>query len=460
MAKREDTFDNPIPYDQHPLHHEAMQQIAEGNEDAAVSTLQRLAEIYPKEQALQDRIVRLQLRTTFGSTDYIPLDRTPPAPVLRTAVLMLLAVTACMVVVAALAAAYNRLWVPQERAREQEQYIESLWQDVSLRIDAGDLSGAREILDTLATQAPGDPRLQDKLQVVTEQQAWANLYADAVAYKERSEWQTAVDLANQIPAASPDYDRAQQLIQSVQELSALETAWQGAQTLLQAEDWQGALSDLTWIRAQNPEFRRAEVEDQLYQVHSRMAQQLLSQANGNVDLVRQAISHLNEALALRPTDQSLIEAQRLAAGFVAGSEAHDRGDWVGVVTRWEPVYRAQPDYQGGSLKQALDEAYPLAAMQLISQSNGSERLLRQAVGYLDQALLTQPDNQQLREERQLAADYLSGLEAAAKTDWDLAVSYWGPIHQLRPDYLNGKVADNLRLACANSSAPSATFCTP
>jgi len=270
----------------------------------------------------------------------------------------------------------------------------------------------------------------------------------------------ALDLAYQIPAGSPDYERAQQLIQAVQEMASLEAAWQETQALLQAEDWQSAITNLTWLRAQNPEFRRTEVEDQLFQVHSRLAQQLLSRANGDAELLRQALSHMNEALALRPTDQSLIEAQRLAAGFVAGAEAYARGDWLAVVTRWEPVYQAQPDYQGGRLKQILDEAYPQAALRLVAQANGSERLLRQAVGYLDQALLTQPDNQHLTEERRLAVDYLSGAEAMLKQDWDLVISYWGPIHELRPDYQNGKLEDNLRLACTNSPAPSETFCTP
>ncbi len=460
MTESNEAFDHPIPYDEHPLYDEAMQQLASDDEAGAVASLQRLAELYPNQKDIQGLLVRLQLRTTFGSADYIQVERPQAAPILRSIVLLMLGITACLVMAAGLAAAYNRLWVPTARARQQEETINSLWQDVDRRIDAGDLIGARQLLETLAAQTPDDPKIQDTLQELARQQAWADLYAEAVDRRENGEWQIALDLAYQIPAESPDYNRAQQLIQELQGLAALETAWQDVQGFLQSEDWQSAVSTLAWIRTQNPGFRRADVENLLYQLHTQLARQLLSQANGQVDLVRQATGHLSEALTLRPTDQSLIEEKRLAVGFVAGSEAYDRGDWVAVVTRWEPVYMAQPNYQGGMLKQRLDDAYPRAAQQLISQANGSPRLLRQAVGYLDQALRSQPDDPILLEERRLATEYLAGQEAFAAEKWDLAIQYWAPIYAIRPDYQNGKLKENLSLACANSEEPDGAVCPP
>ena len=97
---------------------------------------------------------------------------------------------------------------------------------------------------------------------------------------------------------------------------------------------------------------------------------------------------------------------------------------------------------------------------MISESKGSERLLAQALGYLDKALIRQPDDEGLLEERHLVTEYLKGLEAYRQESWDLAIAQWGPIHALRPDFLGGVLEEKLGSACASSESPDATFCLP
>jgi hypothetical protein len=315
-------------------------------------------------------------------------------------------------------------------------------------------------LAILSSETPGDPRIDETLALINQRQAWADLYADALLHKEWGDWQTAYDLARQIPPESPNYNLAQRLIEETQELADLEAAWQDVQGQIAAENWQGAISNLIWIRTQNPEFRRTEVEDQLYLANERLARQLVDQAGGNPESLRAAVIYFDQALTLQPNNRELIDERKLAVGFVAGSDALGRGDWVAVVTSWEPVYAARPDYQGGMLAQRLEEAYPQAARQLIDQANGSERQLDQALGYLDKALVSQPENEELREERHLIVEYLSGLEAFRLEDWDLAIAYWGPIHTAYPGYQNGALEDKLRLACTSSSSPDETYCVP
>ncbi len=460
MAESKETRDDQVSYDQHPLYREAMQHVAEGDESGAANALQGLAELYPGEQAVQDLLLRTQLRAAFGTQVQIPVERAQPAPILRSAVLLMLALTACLVIVAAGTAAWNRLVTPIRADQERSTYIQTIWNDVDRRLDKGDLSGAREGLAVLSTETPGDPRIEETLALIDQRQAWADLYADALLYKERGDWQAAFDLARQIPPESPNYNLAQRLIAEAQELADLEAAWQDVQGQIAAEDWQGAISNLTWIRTQNPDFRRTVVEEQLYLANERLARQLNDQARGNAEALRAAIIYLDQALALRPTHRDLIAERELAVGFVAGSDALGRGDWVGVVTNWEPVHAARPDYQGGMLAQRLEEAYPQAARQLIDEADGSERWLDQALQYLDKALLLQPDNQELLEQRHLIVQYLSGLEAFRLEDWDLAIGYWGPIHATHPGYQNGFLEDKLRQACASSSSPDETHCAP
>jgi hypothetical protein len=465
MAEFKEVGVNTIPFEKHPLYDEAMQKARNGDEDGAIAALRRLAELYPEEQFINDLLLRFQLRTTFSTEEHIPVDHAQGAPALRTMVLLMLAVTACLVVITASIALYTNDQLPSfiqnivpDKGVDHSTEVELLWDKFERLLEAGDAQGARELLEHLSTLTSDAARIEEASQRVDFLLSCAELYTDAVTAREQGDWQAALDLAYRISAECFNYDRAQQLIREVQDSAALEEAWQEVQNLVQAEDWQSAISTLNWIRAQNPAFRRAEVEDLLYQIHRRLAVDLLATAYGNLDPLRQAIGHLSEALALRPTDQELIGERDLAVKFVAGAEAYARGDWVAAVERWEPVYEERRDYQGSALERNLFEAYPGAARQLISESGGSERLLTQALGYLDKALSRQPDDEELLEERHLVTEYLKGLEAYRQENWDLAIAQWGPIYALRPDFLGGVLEERLGSACASSESPDATFC--
>jgi tetratricopeptide (TPR) repeat protein len=265
---------------------------------------------------------------------------------------------------------------------------------------------------------------------------------------------------HQIESRNPNFPDLEQQIKAVEKNLALETAWQGAQSSVQAGDWPAVISQLSHIRAQDPDFRRTQVEDQLFQAYTQLARLQIAQANGDPNLLRQALDYLNRALALRPTDQGLLHERSMAQGFVLGAEAYARGDWATAVAYWEPVYGAQPDYQGGVLITPLQDAYPKAAEQLIAQAYGDAAMLQQAVGYLDKAIATQPDNQNLIEERRLAAEYVAGFDAAAMGRWNEAVDHWGYIFATHPGYQHGALEDRLRQACATSPTSNPSLCPP
>ena len=456
----EESSNKAIPFERHPLYEEAMQQIVAGDKEGAVATLGRLAEYYPNEQFIQDLLVRVQLQSTFGGGDYIPVDHSQGTSVLRTLVLVMLALTTCLVVATGLIAV-NKNWLePRRDAAALEQSIDSLWDEFDERLRGGDLSGARQILEQLETLTPDDPAILEALKDIKWREMCSNMYADAVSLNERGDWQAAMDLAYQVPQDCDNQPQAQALLDELKELGSVETAWLEAQNLLAAEDWQGAITTLNWIRSQDPGFRREQVEDYLFETHRRVAQQLLDGARGDVEAIRHAASHLREALALKYGNPDLDAERKLAEGYVAGYQAYDRGDWAVAVVRWEPLYIMRPDYQNGVLRQKLYDSYPRAARQLIAEANGSIWLLTQAIDNLDQALVVDPGNEELQQERTLAVEYLAGLEAFVQGDLDLAISYWGPIHVLRPDYQNGVLAEKLREACVQSATPDELYCKP
>lgn len=452
--------DKTIPFERHPLYEEAMQQIVAGDGPGATDTLKRLIERYPEEQILQDLLVRVQLRTSFGEEDYIPVDHSQGTPVLRTVVMIMLAVTTVLVVATGLIALYRNYLEPARAAEALEGDVNALWDKFDSRMEAGDLTGARGALEELAILTPNDASVQESLRLITQLKLCSDMYADAIDDFNAGSLQRAMDLLLQIPQECEQYDEARKLLSQLEELDTVETAWVEAENLLKAEDWQGAATILTWIRQEDQEFQRVQVENLLFDCHKRIAEQLLAGARGDVETVREAATHLQEALTIKPAEQNMVEEYRLAVGYVAGSEAADRGDWASAVARWEPLISIRPDYQNGVLRQKLYDVYPYAAEELVSDANGSVRLLTQAVDYFDQALVIDPGNEQFQQERMLAAEYLSGLEAYVGMDFDLAIARWGPIHLLRPDYQNNILAENLRAACTQSLAPDPEYCKP
>ena len=446
------------PYNEHPLYRTAMKRLAEGDEAGAVEKLRRLTRLYPEEKAIEDQIVRIELRATLAPQQQVRQDRSQPTPILRTTMIILLSLTACIVLIAGFALAYDRFVRPLNEVDPAEE-LEALRQEGRQRLEAGDWASARTTFVTILTQVPGDPEAQAALEQIEQQEALAQLYVDALSAQKQGDWQTALATLNQIEAQSPGYRDVPQRIADLQQVEYLETIWQQAQELVQAGDLQAALGILIQIRTQNPDFRRADVEEQLYQIYVALAQGQLSQANGSLDALRQAIGYLDAALALRPADRALIEERRLARQFVAGFEAAAQGDWDNAVAHWEAVHSTRPDYQGGVLEEELRKAYPLAARQLIATANGAVPRLRRAIAYLEQALVWQPGDQSLVEDRHLASEYIAGAEALSENAWDRAIIHWGPIYALRPDYQGGRLEELLRLACANSSTPDATLCS-
>ncbi len=455
-----DETDNAIPFERHPLYQEAMQQIVAGDEQGALDTLRRLIERYPKEQALQDLVVRIQLRSTFGGGDYIPVDHSQGTPILRTVVMVMLAVTTVLVVATGLIALYNNYLLPKWNAEARASDVQSQWDKFTSRMEAGDINGAQGALEELATLTPGDASVQESLRLIAHLKQCSDMYHDALDNRNAGNLQLALDLLYQISPDCDQYLDAQREKEDLEQLNTVETAWMQAQNLLEAQDWQGAATILTWIRQEDQEFQGDQVEYLLVDCHRRIAVQLLAEAKGDVAMVREAATHLKEALTIKPGDQNMADEYRLALGYVLGSEAYDRGDWIGAAARWEPLYQMRHDYQNGVLRQRLCDIYPHAAADLVSDASGSVRLLTLAVDYYDQALTCDPGNESFQQERMLAVEYLAGNEAHLGMDYDLAIAHWGPIHVLRPDYQNNVLEEKLREACTLSLAPDAEYCAP
>lgn len=453
MVDQHSQPDSQAPFETHALYKTAMQRLADGDLEGAAAKLHRLTRLFPRDRALQDLLVRIELRSTLGWPAGSAPPRSQPTPILRRAVLLLLTLTVSLVIIVGFVSAYNR-YVRGNRGPQVRELHQSLQQGIA----AGDWNHVREVSSEILTQVPGEPTALAALDLSSRAEELDSLYADAVAAEQQGNWQQAIDLLQQVAAQSPGFRDVRQRIERLTTQQTMETAWLKAQALAQAGDVPGVIALLNQIRATDPNFRRSQVEEQLFQAYTYLARLQIDSAGGNLDSLREAVAYLDQALALRPTNQDLAQQREMAAAYVAGAEAYDAEDWVEAVENWEPIFRAYPDYQNGALHEPLRQAYPRAARQLIDEANGSLPKLRQAITYLDQALRTQPDNQELIETRRQASEYVAGANAYNQHLWTEAINRWGPLYATRPNYQNGVLEQNLRHACGQ--APNASLCPP
>jgi tetratricopeptide (TPR) repeat protein len=460
MADTDQERKEQVPFDQHALYAKALEHLQEGDEARAVDTLEKLVKLYPREQAIRDLLLRLQLRGVLPAAQEVRIPRPPGPSWVRIVVMTLLGLTALLVVVVGFSFAYQTIVVPAAAEQQEQRQLEALRLACQQRLERGDLPGAREKCAEWAEVVGNSPEVDEILASIEEQQVLSDLYADAVEAQYRGDCETALPLLNEVESLSPGYRNVRQLIDDCRKRQALDAAWQEVEALQEGGDWDALISALLTIRSQSPDYKRAQVEELLYQSYSGLGRERLDGARGDLEDLGQAIGYLQEALRLRPSDYALAEELRLARRYVAGVEAYQREAWEDAVGYWEPIYLAQPGYQSGILAGQIEDAYPRAGKQLIAEAEGNAEQIRRGIFYLERALSFDPDNADWLQERLMAQEYLAGLEAYQEESWDAAIRQWGPVYGARPDYQGGRLAELLGTACANSDEPDPGVCPP
>jgi hypothetical protein len=464
MAETKAASTNQASYELDPLYQEVMQRLAIGDQAGASASLHQLIERFPGEPALQDLLVRTQLRATVATSQPPPIVHSAPAPMLRSLVLILLAITIGLAGITGFFFAYERFVIDPRNAAAAAAKIADQRARAMALVTARSWPDARKAQEELLTAVPDNPEIEataTAVNVIADKgEALQGKYEDARAAEDAGDIQTALDLYRQIEAEDLGYGDVAARIHALEEEQALEELWQQSESLIQAGDLAGAIPVLTEIRSRDAEFRKDQVAEQLSRVYAQMARDLIRQADGSVDTLNQAVDYCYKALAEKPVQPDLLNECNLASDFAKGAKAFANQDWVGAVAAWQEVYATQPDYQDGRLKAKLNQAYPQAASQLIDGANGNVAQLTQAIGYLDQALALQPGNQELIDERGLAVDFVAGAADFDQNKWNLAIAQWSAIYAVQPGYQNGVLEDRLREACANVPEADRTGCPP
>lgn len=460
MTETDKTPSHSPSFREHPLYQAALEHLAAGEEKDAIENLAQLGEIYPEEQELDDLRARVELRAALESAEYTTVGHRQPRPFLRQILMILLTVTLALCGIASVFALYERYAVPLLEAETQEEEAQRLLGQAQRSLDAGNAVEARKSIEAFLAAKPGHPEGLQVLARIETLEVLNRDYVRAVESMRQEEWQAALDTLNAIQARSPGFKDIEALIERARDMQALQGQWEQVPAIRQAEDWPRLAQVLEPIRQNYPEFHTGEVTGLLFEAYVAMARGILTQANADLNQLNEAIRWYDKALALRPADQNLADERKTAVRFVRGSNDYAQGNAIGAVDQWAWIWQRQPNFQGGVLRDRLSQAYPQAARDKVARANGQVSELTAALTLLDEALIWHPGDGQLVELRQAVVDYLAGAEAAAQGEWNVSISYWGPLFAVQPEFQNGVLRTNLYEACANSTNPDPTYCSP
>ncbi len=460
---------NDTPFHQHSLYRLASRHLAQGQTDEAIQQLQLLAEIYPEEAGLRDMLMRAQMQATLVEDEIPVVQRREASPFLRRLLTLLLVMTVGLMVIAGFYYLYDRFVLQVRAQAEEEQRISSLRLDCQVKMDKGDWEAALACCQELLGTVPGDAYCQAALPTIDVSQRLGDTYVAARAAEEQcyatwepSQCQTALDLYRQLHAQAPSFRDVAQRIVDLEELSALEARWQEAQPCIQGQDWPCVIDKLTAIYKQDQSFRDPYVKDTLIRGNVELARQRIAQAGCDIGALRVAIDLLDEAFRLGLTDPNLRRERELLNNLARGAEAFQKGDREQALVYWWRVYRTDPNYQVCQVPDRLREITPEVARELIAQAAGDVAQLTLAIDYLNLAIELMPDAQDLVVERDLAQAFVNGEQAYSleEPDYCGAMTFWGEIYRVQPDYQNGALQDRLRLTCERCKFPDQEVCTP
>ncbi|MBC8248974.1 MAG: PD40 domain-containing protein [Anaerolineales bacterium] len=150
---------------------------------------------------------------------------------------------------------------------------------------------------------------------------------------------------------------------------------------------------------------------------------------------RNAEEKLSEAKArLEVQATPTFEVQKKVAAdlFSQAQTFYDEGKWDDVVITLERLRALDPDYEPEAVEELLFATYYDQGLALINEGR-----LEEALRSLDKALELEPAQEEVLEQRKLAALYLTAISYWG-ADWDKAITNFYELYSIEHDYMDVK----------------------
>ncbi len=189
---------------------------------------------------------------------------------------------------------------------------------------------------------------------VTTARKAISLYEQGQRYYEEGRYELAAASFREALRLEPRFEAARQAlaiaeaaatgqpaeaVPSLPPVADPEEEWNAAVEAFNAGHFAEAADALERLRAAHPSFRPAELDPLLFQAHVQAGE--LAEANGDFE---EAVRHFDQALALQPENDEVLQKRRLASAYRRGLEAAQEGDWILAAEAFRQVYLMDASY--------------------------------------------------------------------------------------------------------------------
>lgn len=144
------------------------------------------------------------------------------------------------------------------------------------------------------------------------------------------------------------------------------------------------------------------------------------------------LSEVKAKLEVQATPTVEIQKQAAASFFRQAQTFYHERRWENVVLTLERLRTVDPDYEPEAVEEMLFATFYSQGLRLINEGR-----LEEALRYLDKALELKPAQEDVLEQRKLAALYLTAISYWG-ADWDKAIATFSELYSIEPEYIDVK----------------------
>jgi len=313
--------------------------------------LEELAGNYP-----EDRMVRALLRDARLRVSLVSEGVERKGPSLRISRRTLTLAVLAFVFIGLAVTVYGTYvnFIQPARATAQTQAtLEATYQSARQALARGDYDEAIAEFQKVLAEDPEHVGALEGLQTAKERKELAEMYAEAVRLATEGKRDEALDLFRKISTKDSEY--RDERISDLEQQAAAERLFEEAERAFANGEWRAAAESYEQLRQINGAFQRDYVEDRLFSAYMNYATEILT--TGQTDAPDVALEYVRKALSLRSRDPDARALRDALVDYLRGRSAFARGNYLGAVQLWEPIFERTPDFAGGLLARQLYTTY-------------------------------------------------------------------------------------------------------
>ena len=403
-------------YQEDGQYQEMLAHFQRGEWREGLMLLNQLIEKYPLEHDLRSLRQEMQLRAAMDSYEKTEISAAKRKRFLTTGLRVLIAAVVIFVVVYGIQASAD--WLSQQGRRattlfsQERQTFElnNKYQQAQQLILAYRPKEAILLLQEIQQSDPNYQGLTQSFEDAQSIQGLEDTYQRAMTLKAQGDTRGTLEILQSIP----NYRDAQLQIKDIQRSFSMSDLLSAGDQAVKDGNWLEAINQYEQIRKQDPMYLREQVEERLYNSYINAAKSILEEQPDSLEALQQARGYFAEALSVKPQDPKVFEElavarqtvadrlfkkyldlaqqaltgqadslaalrlaqdyfaqaqsiypndptvtqqRQMAANYIQAMVDFNKLNWDSVINRLQPIFDQDPDYAGGTARQALYDAY-------------------------------------------------------------------------------------------------------